>query len=51
MGKYLNLDGLSAFLNKLDDTFIKKDDMESITVDEIDSICGTTIYTSEEVEL
>jgi len=41
--KYLNLAGLSAFLNNLKEMFASKTDV--ITNDEIDEICGGAVET------
>ena len=47
MKDYLNLEGLTYFLEKLADKFAKKED--AITIDEIDEICGANIYAASEV--
>lgn len=49
MKKYLDLDGLAHFLNWLIGKFVSNDDI--VTDAEIDEICGTIIYTADEVEL
>ena len=47
MKDYLNLEGLSHFLNQLLTLFAKKEDV--ITIEEIDEICGANIYAASEV--
>lgn len=47
MKDYLNFKGLSHFLENLLTLFLKKNDV--ITDEEIDEICGDSIYAASEV--
>lgn len=52
MKKYLNFDALSYFLDKLSEKFVSKEEVEAITDEQIEAICGgEIILLAEEVEL